>query len=93
MENLTPMGAIIHQPESEALEVARYVKDFTGQLEALAVSGRLELLAHFLSMAKAEADLLCQADGAGVADEHVGPVNTETQNDNPWSEASLFRAK
>ena len=51
----------------EALDVARYVTDMTAQLEALAVAARLDLLAYFLSMVKAESDLFirgnAQADG------------------------------
>lgn len=41
----------------EALDVARYVTDMTAQLEAMASAARLELLAYFLGMAKAEAEL------------------------------------
>ncbi len=49
------------------LEVARYVTDMIAQLEAMAVAARLDLLAYFLSMAKAEGVLYvrgnAQADG------------------------------
>ena len=54
-------------PPQEALEVARYVTGMTAQLEAIAVAARLDLLAYFLSMAKAEGVLYvrgnAQADG------------------------------
>ena len=32
----------------EALDVARYITDMTAQLEAMAIAGRLDLLAYFL---------------------------------------------
>jgi hypothetical protein len=41
----------------EALDVARYITDMTAQLEAMAVAARLDLLAYFLGMAKAESEL------------------------------------
>ena len=41
----------------EALDIARYITDMTAQLEAMAVAARLELLAYFLGMAKAESEL------------------------------------
>lgn len=37
--------------------VARYIADMTGQLEAMAVSAHLDLLAYFLSMARAESEI------------------------------------
>ncbi len=49
--------------------VVRFITDMTIQLEALATSAGLDLLAHFLAMAKEEGDfLLCgddQADDPG----------------------------
>jgi len=41
----------------EALDVARYITDMTAQLEAMAVAARLDLLAYFLGMAKAESEI------------------------------------
>ena len=41
----------------EALDVARYVSDMTAQLEAMATAARLDLLAYFLGMAKAESEM------------------------------------
>ena len=41
----------------EALDVAHYITDMTAQLEAMAVAARLDLLAYFLGMAKAEGEL------------------------------------
>src|SRR5258707_12635758 len=41
----------------EALDVARYITDMTAQLEAMAIAGRLDLLAYFLGMARAESEI------------------------------------
>ena len=41
----------------EALDIALYVADMTAQLEAMAAVANLDLLAYFLGMAKAEAEL------------------------------------
>jgi hypothetical protein len=41
----------------EALDIARYVADMTAQLEAMSAAVDLDLLAYFLRMAKAEAEL------------------------------------
>jgi hypothetical protein len=41
----------------EALDIARYVADMTTQLEAMSAAINLDLLAYFLGMAKAEAEL------------------------------------
>jgi hypothetical protein len=52
-------------------------------LEAMAVAARLDLLAYFLGMARAESDLFvrgnAQADGSG----EIGPVDPEADSDNP----------
>jgi hypothetical protein len=42
----------------EALDVARYIADMTAQLEAMAIAARLDLLAYFLGMSRAEGELL-----------------------------------
>jgi hypothetical protein len=41
----------------EALDIARYVADMAAQLEAMSAAVELDLLAYFLGMAKAEAEL------------------------------------
>jgi hypothetical protein len=41
----------------EALDVARYITDMTAQLEAMAIAARLDLLAYFLGMARAESEI------------------------------------
>jgi len=57
-----------HVAPREALDLALYVTDMTAQLEAMAVAAGLDVLAYFLGMAKAEADLYvrgnAQADGS-----------------------------
>jgi hypothetical protein len=60
----------------EAFDVARYVTDMAAQLEAMAIAARLDLLAYFLGMAKAEGDLFLRthagsddaADDSAAAD-------------------------
>jgi len=47
-----------------AVDVARYVADMTAQLEAMASSARLDLLAYFLGMAKAESELFARTNPA-----------------------------
>jgi hypothetical protein len=53
----------------------------------LRLAARLDLLAYFLSMVKAESDLfICgnaQADGSRAGSGEIGPVDPETANDNP----------
>jgi hypothetical protein len=56
----------------EALDVARYITDMTAQLEAMAIAARLDLLAYFLGMAKAESEIYVRTNavaGAERADE------------------------
>lgn len=40
----------------EAVAVARYISDMTAQLETMALAARLDLLAYFLAMARAEGE-------------------------------------
>jgi hypothetical protein len=46
----------------EALDVANYITDMTAQLEAMAIAARLDLLAYFLGMAKAESELFVRTN-------------------------------
>ena len=46
-----------HRVTHEALDVARYITDMTAQLEAMAIAARLDLLAYFLGMARAESEI------------------------------------
>ncbi len=52
----------------EALDVARYITDMTAQLEAMAIAGRLELLAYFLGMAKAESEIFVRTNAVAEAE-------------------------
>jgi hypothetical protein len=52
----------------EALDVARYITDMTAQLEAMAIAGRLDLLAYFLGMAKAESEIYVRTNALGEAE-------------------------
>src|ERR1700749_1737988 len=51
----------------EALDVARYIPDMTAQLEAMAIAGRLDLLAYFLGMAKAESEIYVRTNAVAEA--------------------------
>jgi hypothetical protein len=53
----------------EALDVARYVTDMTAQLEAMAVAARLDLLAYFLGMAKAESEIYVRTNALAEVEE------------------------
>jgi hypothetical protein len=52
----------------EALDVAHYITDMTAQLEAMAVAARLDLLAYFLGMAKAESELFVRTNAVAEAE-------------------------
>jgi hypothetical protein len=52
----------------EALDVANYITDMTAQLEAMAIAARLELLAYFLGMAKAESELFVRTNAVAEAE-------------------------
>ena len=55
---------------AEAGAVARYIADMAGQLESMATAARLDLLAYFLAMARAESEAASR-DGAVAASEDV----------------------
>lgn len=48
----------------EAATVARYIADMTAQLETMAIVARLDLLAYFLAMARAEGEATAGASPA-----------------------------
>jgi hypothetical protein len=52
----------------EALDVARYITDMTAQLEAMAIAARLDLLAYFLGMAKAESEIYVRTSAVAEAE-------------------------
>jgi hypothetical protein len=51
--------------QAEAIAVARYIADLSAQLESMATASRLDLIAYFLAMARAESEAC--ARGAGSA--------------------------
>jgi hypothetical protein len=63
--------------------VAAYVSDMTAQLEAMALSARLELLAYFLGMARSEADLFVRTTEGpeGAADGDGNAVESERSDE------------
>lgn len=52
----------------EALDVARYITDMTSQLEAMAIAARLDLLAYFLGMARAESEIYVRTNAVTEAE-------------------------
>ena len=52
----------------EALDVARYITDMTSQLEAMAIAARLDLLAYFLGMARAESEIFVRTNAVTEAE-------------------------
>ncbi len=57
-EQKTLAGGSKTDEEGDALAMARYLADMTGQLETMARAARMELLAYLLAMARAEAESL-----------------------------------
>ena len=74
----------------EGLDVARYIADMTAQLEAMAIAARLDLLAYFLGMARAESELfvrtnaVAEVEGADEGSYEAGPGNLESQKHNSF---------
>jgi hypothetical protein len=56
----------------EALDVARYIADMIAQLEAAAIAARLDRLAYFLGMAKAESEIFVRTYGTPEGDREEG---------------------
>jgi len=52
----------------EALDVARYVADLSAQLEAMAIAADLDLLAYFVGMARAEAEMFVRTNAEADAE-------------------------
>ena len=61
-----PLGAITRRA-AEAMTVARYIADMSGQLESMASAAHLDLLAYFLAMARAEGEASARADAPSMA--------------------------
>jgi len=55
----------------EALDVARYITDMTAQLEAMAIAARLDLLAYFLGMARAESEIYVRTNAVAEVEAEV----------------------
>jgi hypothetical protein len=74
----------------EALDIARYITDMTAQLEAMAIAARLDLLAYFLGMARAESELFVRTNAVAEAERHdegsfeAVPGNREPQENNSF---------
>jgi hypothetical protein len=68
----------------EALDIARYVADMAAQLEAMSAAVDLDLLAYFLSMAKAEAELFVrttiEAGPDSAKDEEVADASGNAES-------------
>ena len=54
--------------DTGSLAVARYLADMTGQLESMARSAKLELLAYLLAMARAEAEAVSTDANSSAVD-------------------------
>ena len=48
--------------------MARYITDMTAQLEAMAIAARLDLLAYFLGMARAESEIYVRTNAVAEAE-------------------------
>ncbi len=59
----SPNGAVTQ----EGLDVARYISEMTTQFEAMAIAARLDLLAYFLGMARAESELFIRTNAVAEA--------------------------
>jgi hypothetical protein len=67
----------------EALDVANYITDMTAQLEAMAIAARLDLLAYFLGMAKAESEFFVRTNALAETDRE-----SESQSEDSYVAAS-----
>jgi hypothetical protein len=72
----------------EALDVAHYITDMTAQLEAMAIAARLDLLAYFLGMAKAESELFVRTNAVAEAEHEA---NAEAEAEEPYAAESAIR--
>jgi hypothetical protein len=61
-------GASHEAVTREAIDVARYITDMTTQLEAMAIAARLDLLAYFLGMARAESEIFVRTNAVAEAE-------------------------
>jgi hypothetical protein len=70
----------------EGLDVAHYITDMTAQLEAMAVAARLDLLAYFLGMAKAESELFVRTNAVVEAEREA-----ESETEGSYAVEPRFR--
>jgi hypothetical protein len=56
------------------------VADMTAQLEAMAIAARLDLLAYFLGMAKAESELFVRTNAVAEAEVNDESFEVETED-------------
>lgn len=63
--------------------MAAYVSDMAAQLEAMALSARLDLLAYFLGMARSEADLFVRTNEGpeGAANDEGNAVQSDLSDE------------
>jgi hypothetical protein len=74
----------------EGLDVARYITDMTAQLEAMAIAARLDLLAYFLGMARAESELFVRTNAVAEAErEDEGSLEAASGNREPQENDSF----
>ena len=64
------------------VDVARYIADMTVQLEGMAISAKLDLLAYFLGMAKAESELFVRMNSA--PDDSSAAFDEGTSSQDPF---------
>ena len=64
--------------------MARYITDMTAQLEAMAIAARLDLLAYFLGMARAESEIYVRTNA-------VAEAESEAEVEDPCAAESEIR--
>jgi hypothetical protein len=70
-------------PASDQAAVAGYIADMTAQLETMAIAARLDLLAYFLAMARAESETSARAataEPAALLSEPTPSLRTKRSN-------------
>lgn len=67
----------------EGLDVARYISEMTTQFEAMAIAARLDLLAYFLGMARAESELFIRTNAVAEAESEDEGSSAEPEYHQP----------
>jgi hypothetical protein len=73
----------------EGLDVARYITEMTTQFEAMAIAARLDLLAYFLGMARAESELFVRTNAVAEAESEDEGSFAEPGNHQPDENSSF----